>query len=259
MSARVRSHDYGSIMNGDTVKSRFSPARWGEAELMRFAELTTTLGQVKPTASGNKGMVVGTTRASAIRAGVETLRQGGSAMDAACTTALTQIVLGAGSTTSYAGILFMIYHDSEASKTFALDAGYNAPLAENDPLSIPSRPTPSGRTALVPGFMAGLEAAHQRFGRVPFGAMFEPAIYFAEEGFEVDRQLAWDIDRRSSVLSRLPETRAVFSREDGEHYQVGDRFRQLELSKTPAGCCEGRGEPFVHRQLGSSFRQSCSR
>ena len=77
----------------DNVKAipKFSPARWGKAELGRFAELTATSGQVKPTATGDKGMVVGTTRASAILAGVEALRQGGSAMDAVCTTALAQI------------------------------------------------------------------------------------------------------------------------------------------------------------------------
>ena len=75
--------------------------------------------------------------------------------------------LSAGSTTSYAGIFFMVYHDRRTARTFALDAGYDAPLEEADPLSIPRRPTPSGRTALVPGFMAGLEAAHRRFGRYP--------------------------------------------------------------------------------------------
>ena len=107
-----------------------SPARWGEVELRRFAELTATSGQVKPTATGDKGMVVGTTRASAIRAGVEALRQGGSAMDAVCTTALAQIALSAGSTTSYAGIFFMVYHDNRTARTFALDAGYDAPLEE---------------------------------------------------------------------------------------------------------------------------------
>ena len=236
----------GSMTGGGKAIPRFSPARWGEAEVSRFAELTATSGQVKPTAKGNAGMVVGTTRASAIRAGVEALRQGGSALDAVCTTALAQIALSAGSTTSYAGIFFMVYHETKTARTFALDAGYNAPLAETDPLSIPSRPTPSGRTALVPGFMAGFEAAHQRFGRLPFGAQFEPAIHIAEEGFDVDPYLAWDIGFRSAVLSRSPETRSIFTREDGEFYQVGDRFRQLELAKTlRAVALEGAGHMYT--------------
>ena len=235
-----------SIMYDDRAKSRLSPARWGEAELRRFAELTATSGQFKPTAVGGKGVVVGTTRASAIRAGVEALRQGGNAMDAVCTTALAQIALAAGSTTSYAGILFMVYHHKKTSRTFALDAGYNAPLAETDPLSIPSQPVPSGRTALVPGFMAGLEAAHQRFGQLPFGTLFEPAIYFAQEGFEVDRHLARDIDLRRSVLNRLPETRDIFTTGGGGFYRLGDRFRQTELSKTlRAVAQEGAGHMYT--------------
>ena len=167
-------------------------------------------------------------------------------MDAVCTTALAQIALSAGSTTSYAGIFFMVYHDNRTARTFALDAGYDAPLEETDPLSIPRRPTPSGRTALVPGFMAGLEAAHRRFGRLPFTALFQPAIYIAEEGFEVDPYLAWDIGFKSAVLRRWPETRAIFTREDGEFYQVGDRFRQLELAKTlRAVALEGAGHMYT--------------
>ena len=173
---------------GHTI-SRFSPARWGEAELARFAKLTTP-GQIKPAASGNGGMVVGTTGAFAIRAGVETLRRGGSAVDAVCTTALAQIALAAGSTTNYAGIFHMVYHQKSTARTFAVDAGYDVPLNETDPLSIPTRPTPSGRTALVPGFMAGIEAVNRRFGKLPFAALFEPAIYLAEEGFEVYWNLA---------------------------------------------------------------------
>ena len=76
--------------------SRFSPARWGEAELNRFTELTRTFGRPKPMARGNEGMIVGMTGALAVRAGMGALRRGGSAVDAACTTALGQIALSLG-------------------------------------------------------------------------------------------------------------------------------------------------------------------
>ena len=177
-------------------------------------------------------MVVGTTGAVAVRAGVEALRQGGSAIDSVCTTALAQIALIGGSATSYAGIFHLIYHEKKTARTYALNAAFNAPLEEADPLSIPTRPTPSGRTALVPGFMAGLEAAHRRFGSLPFADLFEPAIYIAEEGFDVYPVLAWNIQTRRDVLSRTPETRAIFTKADGGFYETGDRFRQPELSKT---------------------------
>ena len=237
------------------LSSTFSPARWGEAELDRFTELTRTYGRSKPTARGNEGMIVGTTGALAIRAGAESLRQGGSAVDAACTTTLAQIALAVGSTISYAGIFHLVYHEKKTAKTYALDATYNAPLEEADPLSIPSRPTPSRRTALVPGFMAGLEAAHRRFGKLPFAALFEPAIYIAEEGFELHSGLASYLETRRDVLSRLPETRAIFTRRDGEFYQAGDLIRQPELSRTlRAVASDGASQMYSGRWAQSLVR-----
>ena len=192
------------------------------------------------------GFYEGITYAFAIRAGLEAVRQGGSAVDAVCSSALAQIALGVGSATSYAGIFHLIYHEKKTARTFALDAAYNAPLEEADPLSIPSRPTPSGRTALVPGFMAGVEAAHNRFGRLPFSSLFEPAIYVAQEGFEVYQLLAWWIQDRKDILSRLPETRAVFTKENGELYQRGDRFSQPEFAKTLGAIArEGAGHMYT--------------
>ena len=65
----------------------------------------------------------------------------------------------------------------------------------------------NGRKTLVPGFMAGIEAMHKRFGSLPFGKLFEPAIWYAEHGvipirfeqfqarFEIYRLAQWDITR----------------------------------------------------------------
>src|SRR6266849_3759278 len=118
-------------------KSRISPAHWGEAERKRFMELEHTWGQPKPLARGRKGMVVGHTGAFAIRAGVEALRQGGSAMDAAVTTVLAQVALAGGSYISYAGTMNLAYYEAETGKVHTLDAGYGVPRAETDPHSIP--------------------------------------------------------------------------------------------------------------------------
>ena len=236
-----------STPNEDRLRqSRLSPARWGESELKRFFELTATSGQSKPTAKGDKGIIVGTTCAFAIRAGVEELRQGGSAVDAVCAAALAEIALTAGCTVSYAGLFHLVYYEKETGKTHALDATYNAPFDEDDPLSIPSRPTPSGRTTLVPGFMAGLEAAHKRFGRLPFASLFEPAIYIAQEGFEVYQFLGWWIRESKDILGRLLETRAIFTKENGELYQRGDHFRQPELADTLGAVAqEGAGHMYT--------------
>jgi len=92
----------------------------------------------------------------------------------------------------------------------------------------------SGRTALVPGFMAGLEDAHARFGALPFSALFEPAISFARQGVVLDELQAGFLAQFEPVITRLPETAALFTREDGRLYQAGDLFKQPEMADTLA-------------------------
>jgi gamma-glutamyltranspeptidase/glutathione hydrolase len=108
-----------------------------------------------PLAEGRNGVVVGTTGNAAVHAGLETLKAGGSAADAAAVTALTQVVECGGAYVSHAGILSMVYFEAKTGKLHYLNACYDTPADEKDPLSIP-KGKPSGRTALVPGFMAGI-------------------------------------------------------------------------------------------------------
>ena len=93
-----------------------SPAAWPEGEFARLIERNRSWGVSCPAASGDGDMVAGTTQALAVRAGVEALRQGGSAMDAACVTALAQIALNAGATVSYAGIMTLVYYEADSGE-----------------------------------------------------------------------------------------------------------------------------------------------
>ena len=133
---------------------------------------------------------------------------------------------------SYAGILMMIYYDAADKKVYSLNAGYNTVQEEKDPLTIPGRGKPSGRSALTTGFFAGVQAAHDRFGKLRFASLFEPAIYLAEKGVVVDRLLGFFIDSQKGVLTRLPETKRVFTKENGEFYKIGDLFKQPQLAET---------------------------
>ena len=66
-----------------------------------------------------------------------------------------------------------------------------------------------GRETLVPGFMAGIEAMHARFGRLPFADLFEPAIWYAERGVIVNPPLSGCFALRREFLARTPEGRRV--------------------------------------------------
>jgi gamma-glutamyltranspeptidase/glutathione hydrolase len=175
----------------------------------------------------------------AVRAGVQVLQQGGSAADAALATALAQVPLMLGNFVSYAGIMEFLYYDAGSGTIHSMNAGWDIPRAEADPLSIPKTEfpyagtsAPSGRTALVPGFMAGLESAHERFGTLPFAALFEPAIDFARQGVLFDALQAGFLVQFKPVITRLPETAALFTRPDGQLYQAGDLYRQPLLAET---------------------------
>ena len=189
----------------------------------------------------DQGMVVGTTGAAAVRAGVDILKAGGSAMDAALATAMAQVTMAAGNWVSFAGIMTLVYYDAESNRVYNMNASYNTVLGEDDPLSIPgvnfddimsTEIHPSGRGTLVPGFMKGVEAGHARFGKVPFRDLFTPSIRLAEEGIPFNAGLVQNLEFRSNVISRRPETKAIFTKGDGGFYQLGDNFRQKALAGT---------------------------
>jgi gamma-glutamyltranspeptidase/glutathione hydrolase len=185
-----------------------------------------------PLAEGRSGVVVGTTGKVAVHAGLQALQDGGSAADAAAVTALTQVVECGGAYVSHAGILSMVYFDAKTGKVHYLNACYDTPADEKEPRSIPGKGKPSGRTALVPGFMAGIQAMHDRFGKLPRQRVFKPAINLAADGFRVEPMLARFVGSRKAVLTRLLDTKRIFSKGDGELIGEGDWFRQPELAAT---------------------------
>lgn len=210
----------------------------------------------EPEPNTPRGMVTGTTGAQAIEGGVEILKAGGSAADAAMSTALTQICMAAGSWVSYAGLMTMVYYDAESGEVHNLNAAYNTVAAETDPLTIPGidltagfggfEAEPNGRTVLVPGFMKGVEAANERFGKLPFEDLFTSAIACAEDGFEYQEGNAGQYAFREQVLSRLPETKAVFTKSDGSPYEAGDIFTQPALAETLRLVAE-QGADYMYR------------
>ncbi len=219
------------------------PATWQE-DYDRFLEAQSSKRSQAGYAEGSGGAVTVAYNGLAARAGLEALRQGGNAADAALTSAMAQVALTAGSPVSYFGIMSLVYYDAETNRVYTMNAEWNTVRAETEPGTIPGGINfsseealgglgpPSGRTALVGGFMKGVEAAHERFGRLPFAELFKPSIYIAERGFPVHETLAVQFEFRAVDLARLPETRATFLKPDGSTYQVGEVFRQPALADT---------------------------
>ena len=185
-----------------------SPEGWASdyAKYLAAQDVDRTTAGV---ATGTHGAVTVAYNGIAARAGLEALKRGGNAMDAALTAALTQVAVTAGAPISYFGILSLVYYDATTGKVYTMNAEWNTVRGETEPLTIPGSlnmasaaglrgSAVSGRTALVGGFMKGVGAAHHRFGKLPFKAIFDPAIYVAEHGMPVTKHLA----RRVAVSRR---------------------------------------------------------
>jgi gamma-glutamyltranspeptidase/glutathione hydrolase len=219
------------------------PSAWPAGEYDHYMRAQSIQREKAGAASGRQGAVTVSYGAFAARAGLEALKQGGSAIDAALTTAMAQIVLTAGAPISFFGILSLVHYDAKTGKVSTMNAEWNTVQAEADPLSIPGGisfanteslkgSAVSGRSALVGGFMKGVEAAHRRFGRLPFASIFSPSIELAERGMPVTALLAHQFDFRAPDFRRLKETRETFLKPDGSTYREGEIFRQPRLAET---------------------------
>jgi gamma-glutamyltranspeptidase/glutathione hydrolase len=225
------------------------PSVWPDGEYQRWWAIQSDANSPRPQAEGSHGAVATAYNGFANRIGLEALKQGGSSVDAALATALAQVTLDAGAAISFAGIMTMIHYDAKSGEAVVMNAGWNTVKGEDDPATIPGMDlttpdgmfsgTPSGRTAFVPGFMKGVEAAHRRFGKLPFEALFAPSIELAEEGFEVYPEMEIDLSRREADLARVADTRAVFFKPDGTRYREGDRFLQPALARTLGAIAKG--------------------
>ena len=232
-----------SAATNATRTSELSPANWPVADRTRIEQMERSPWPAAArVVEGRNGLVVGTLSPVAVHAGVQALRSGGTAADAALTTAVTQVATNLGSVVSYAGVLQLVYFDAKSKQVYSLDAGWGSYREETDPASIPATSvafvipdrtgaegTP-GRKTLVPGFMAGIETAHKRFGKLPFGELFAPAIWYSANGLEVSPLLGAYFSMKQATLARTPSGQAFLRQAGNELPKVGDRFVQPKVA-----------------------------
>jgi gamma-glutamyltranspeptidase/glutathione hydrolase len=187
-------------------------------------------------------LITATMSQEGVTAGMKILEQGGTAMDAALSVALSEIAESSGKFVSYAGRMNLVYFEAATGEIHTMDATFNTVLNETDPFSIPVLnvsnlddsiyPVEYGRTILVPGFMKGLEESHKRFGSIPFPDLFNNAIKIAEEGRPWNQEDESNFNRWKKILTRYPATKSVFTKSDGSYYKIGENFNQPELTRT---------------------------
>ncbi len=196
-------------------------------------------GAFEPAPIGRGGAVASNDR-RATAVGLEILKAGGNAADAAVATALALAVVfpEAG---NLAGGGFAVLRQKGAFA--ALDFREVAPAAASRAMYLDpnGEPRPGASTvgplaAGVPGTPAGLFELHERYGKLPWKRLVAPAERLAREGFVVDRhlhdRLVEPADRKR--LGQFPETAAVWHLGDQEPLAIGALFQQVALGRTLA-------------------------
>jgi len=175
--------------------------------------------------------IVATSHVQASVAGAQILAKGGSAVDAAIA---ANAVLGVTEPmmNGIGGDLFAIYWDAKTSKLYGLNSSGWAPqgltLEHLRQKGLTQMPAFGIDAVTVPGAVAGWNALHGRFGKLPWGDLFKPAIYYADHGYPVP-ELIHGFWQAVDVISQDPEGRRVYL-PDGKVPEVGQIFRNPDLA-----------------------------
>ena len=190
---------------------------------------------VAPVAAEN-GMVV-TAQHLASEVGVDILRRGGNAIDAAVAVGYALAVVYPASG-NLGGGGFMTIQLADGRKTF-LDFREKAPLAATANMyldaagNVVKGSTTVGHLAVgVPGTVSGLEVALAKYGTMKRADVIAPAIRFAEEGFVLDQGDADMFATATEAFKVDPATTAIFLKAGGQPYVAGDRLVQKDLGQT---------------------------
>lgn len=212
---------------------------------------TSTLRISKDEAIGEHGMVA-SRDAHATHIGLDLLKRGGNAVDAAVSMAFTLSVVEPASS-GLGGGGMMVVHEARSGRTVAIDYAMDAPLAAGPDTFVLDPNGGSGpyswprvkgdanavgyRAVAVPGMLRGMELALAEFGTISLAEAIGLAICFADEGFTLDWYGALNIAKATQLLSRFPATAEIFLPggypiPPGTHDSVGPRLIQADLAQT---------------------------
>lgn len=166
----------------------------------------------------------------AAAAGVEILREGGSAADASFATLLALNVVEPESS-GIGGGGYLVYSD-RGGPAVTFDGREKAPAAatgtwfykNGQPMEFKDA-QPGGKSVGVPGNLRMMALAHQRYGKLPWAALFQPAIRLARDGFKVTPRLYNSLLHYPATGALSAEARAIFYQPDGQPKPVGTLAR----------------------------------
>ncbi|TIL59620.1 MAG: gamma-glutamyltransferase [Mesorhizobium sp.] len=215
---------------------------------LTFAPLAAALAASPQPAKGEHGMVV-TAQHLASEVGVEVLKKGGNAVDAAVAVgyALAVVYPNAG---NIGGGGFMTIRFKDGRSTF-LDFRERAPLASTKTMYLDKDGKPVKGASLdgylavgVPGSVAGFETAREKYGTLTRQDLMAPAIRYARDGFVLEQGDVASLQGGAARLAKDPAAAAIFLKPDGKPYAVGERLVQADLAASLSAISERGRDAF---------------
>ena len=232
------------------------------SSLNLFAQIQATdvirYGDVRHPVRDREGMVV-SSNILASEVGARVLADGGTAVDAAVAVgfALAVVRPRAG---NIGGGGFMLVYSAEGSKTSAIDYREVAPLGASRDMFLDEQGNVDARRARfsllssgVPGTVAGLHLAHEKYGKLPWKRLLTPAIELASEGYRVSYDMSRALERSRERLGRDASTLEYFFQSDGESYQAGERFVQADLAWSLTQIAEHGPDAFYRGEIANKI------
>ncbi len=181
-------------------------------------------------------------------AGREILARGGTAVDAAVTTALALAV-----TYPEAGNIggggFMLVYPGDGRPVVCIDYRETAPGRSTPDMFAGDQSKFGHKVVGVPGTVRGLALAHTHYGKLPWKELVAPAVRLAGEGFAIDAAVAQSIEEGLAEAGDFAELKRVYGKPDGTPWQAGDRLVLPELAKTLQTLADEGAEAFYRGRI----------
>lgn len=211
----------------------------------------------EPDATGTGG-AVSSVDPYASEVGIQVLRDGGNAVDAAIAMAAT-LGLTEPYSSGIGGGGFFVFHDARSGRVHTINGRENAPASYDEDVFTDGagnaldfdEVVTSGLSVGVPGTLATWVTAARRFGTRRLGDLLEPAEKIARRGFVVDENFHSHTASNAERLAKFTESARVFLR-DGAAPEVGSTFRNPDLADTYRLIRKRGSKEFYHGRIGSA-------
>ena len=203
---------------------------------------------------GQNGMVA-TSHPLATQIGLDILKQGGTAVDAAIA---ANIALGLMEPTGngIGGDLFAIIWDAQSNKLHGLNASGPAPMNLSidyfEQQGLKKIPAYGPLPVTVPGAVDGWVKLHEKFGKLKFKSLFEPTIEYAEKGFPITETIAYYLDKSQKRFEKYPNFSEVWIK-NGRMPQKGEIFKNPQLANTLRIIAEKGREGFYEGEIAQTM------